>query len=175
MADPPRAAVDTCVLVDYFTDTAEYPDRLDGARWLLEAGQRGDYRLVLPALVIAEACGNTAMRPPQAAMREVRAERIERFLRWVRDSRALIVDIDQRIAERAASLAQEYELKGGDAVVLSAALTARCPVLYTWDKGLLKTDGQEGISPMRVMGPVRVLPPQGEIDVTDTTREPGGT
>lgn len=175
MAETPRACVDTCVLVDYLTDAPQYPERLDGARWLLEdAVERGSYKLVLPALVIAETCGTHAMRPPAAKDREVRAARVERFLTWVRDSRALVVDIDQRVAERAARLAQAHELKGGDATVLSAALTAGCSVLYTWDNGLLKTNGHEDIGSMQVMGPVRVNPPQAELDVSETTREPGG-
>lgn len=175
MAEAPRACVDTCVFVDYLTDAPQYPERLDGARWLLEdAVERGTYRLVLPALVIAETCGNGAMRPQAARDREVRAERVERFLTWVRDSRALVVEIDQRVAEHAARLAQEHDLKGGDATVLAAALAAGCSVLYTWDNGLLKTDGREGISPMLVRSPHRVFSPQTEIDVGETTRHTGG-
>ncbi|MGY1846881.1 type II toxin-antitoxin system VapC family toxin [Blastococcus sp. SYSU DS1021] len=175
MADPPRVCVDADVLVDFLTDAPGYPERLDGARWLLEdAVERGTVKLVLPASVIAETCGNRAMRPQAARDREVRAERVQRFLKWVRDSRALVVDIDQRVAERAVELAQEHELKGGDAMVLAAALTAGCLVLYTWDNGLLKTNGREGISPMLVVGPQRQLPPQTEIDVHETTRNAGG-
>jgi predicted nucleic acid-binding protein len=175
VADAPRACVDTDVLVDFLTEPAHLPERVDGARWLLEdAVERGVYKLVLPASVIAETCGNPAMRPQPAREREVRAARVQRFLRWVRDSRALVVDIDQRVAESAARLAQGHELKGGDAMVLASALAARSTVLYTWDNGLLKTDGHEDIGSLRVMGPVRVIPPQTEIDVSETTRERGG-
>lgn len=175
MGDPPRACVDADVLVDFLTEPADFPERVDGARWLLEdAVEREVYRLVLPASVIVETCGNRAMRPQAARDREVRAERVERFLAWVRDSRALIVDIDQRVAESAVRLAQAHELKGGDAMVLAAALAARCSALYTWDHGLLKTDSRDDISPMRVVGPVRMHRPQTELDVRQTTRGAGG-
>ncbi len=167
MADPPRACVDCDVLIDYFTDTEDQA-RLDGARWFLEAVQRGVYRLVLPASVIPEMVGTPVMRPQAAADHQRRAERVERFLDWVRDSRPLIVDIDPRVAYDAARLAQEYDLKGGDAMVLASALAARASVLYTWDHGLLKQRVRDAVSPLVVQGPVPVVPPQQELDVTDT-------
>lgn len=167
--------MDANVLVDVFSGALRAPERLAGSQWVLRAAQRSQHRVVLPASVIAETVGASPMRPERPGDREVRAERVERFLRWVRNSRPLIVDIDRRVAERGARLAQAHELKGGDAMVLAAALIADCRVLYTWDRqDLVKLDGREGLEGLRILEPEPILPPQTEIDVRETTSQPGG-
>ncbi len=169
MADPPRVCVDTGIFVSVFAQPPDRVHRLSGSRWVLEAAERGEHQLVVPAHVIAETLGSPPMRPDAAGLREVRAARAEEVLAWVRDSRPLIVEIDQLLATQAARLAQAVNIKGGDALIVAAALQASCSMLYSWDdRDLTKLDGHPLVRGLRIINPVPVVPDQQEIDVADT-------
>ena len=53
----------------------------------------------------------------------------------------MVIDADEVLARRAGELAQEFQLRGADALILASAC-ACAPVLFTWDKGLTKVGSQ---------------------------------
>lgn len=54
----------------------------------------------------------------------------------------MVIDADEVLARRAGELAQEFQLKGDDALILASAVRVRAPFLFTWDKGLTKVGSQ---------------------------------
>jgi predicted nucleic acid-binding protein len=131
---PPLVVVDSCVIVDVLAPGD--PDRhtrsvqtfrMDGVH----------HRVLLPSLVIAEIAGAGKIRGDDGGA-EARRARIELAHKWIKDSNYLIADITERVATQAARLASDHNLKGADACILAVALAWECPILYTWDNGLLK-------------------------------------
>ena len=142
MTSERRVAIDSTVLVNFFTGGAnDPPEWLEHSKWVMRAGERGGHRLILPALVIAELAGAGPVRGTDIPKKE-RRTRINAVLEWLAASQFLVVDIDDRVARRAAELAIEHQLSGGDACVLAAAVSSRCAALYTWDDDLLKIEDQ---------------------------------
>jgi predicted nucleic acid-binding protein len=137
-----RASVDTCVLVNIMT--AGGVDDADWLEWSLsvvEAAERGDYRLTISALVIAELAGTPAIRGSHIEPR-LRHQRVTAVRNFFSSAGYLVVDLDQRTAMRASELATKHQLFGPDAIVLASALAANSFVLYTWDHDLLKLNGE---------------------------------
>lgn len=54
----------------------------------------------------------------------------------------MVIDADEVLARRAGELAQEFQLKGDDALILASAVRVRALFLFTWDKGLTKVGSQ---------------------------------
>lgn len=54
----------------------------------------------------------------------------------------MVIDADEVLARRAGELAQEFQLRGGCALILPSAVRVRAPFLFTWDKGLTKVGSQ---------------------------------
>ena len=54
----------------------------------------------------------------------------------------MVIDADEVLARQAGELAQEFQLKGADALILASAVRVRAPFLFTWDKGLTKVGSQ---------------------------------
>lgn len=137
-----RASIDTCVLVNIMTG-----GEVDDAEWLewsvsvLEAAERGDYRLTISALVIAELAGTPTIRGSHINPR-LRHQRVTAVRNFFKTAGYLVVDLDQRTAMHASELATKHQLFGPDAIVLASALAAKSFVLYTWDQDLLKLNGE---------------------------------
>lgn len=71
-----------------------------------------------------------------------RKRRVAAATTWLAQGRSTVVDIDERVARRAAELAIEHQLKGADACVVAAAQLTRCTTLYSWDASHTKLDGK---------------------------------
>ena len=54
----------------------------------------------------------------------------------------MVIDADEVLARRAGELAQEFQLRGADALILASAVRVRALFLFTWDKGLTKVGSQ---------------------------------
>lgn len=121
-----------------FARETDPPERLEPSLWVLEAAQAGQHELVIAASVIAEIGGAPVMRPLAKVDRERRARSVARFTDWLADNRFLVVDVDQRLATKAAQLGQQHLLRGADACVLAAAMATNCSALYAWDRDLTK-------------------------------------
>lgn len=158
MAELPRVCIDANVFIDVFVRPRGREARLPSSLWVLEAAERGEHQLVVPAHVIAETLCSGPMRPDAKALQETRAANVARFLNWLRDSRPLVVEVDQLLAVHAGQLCQELEIKGPDALILAAAMRARCSVLYSWDDDdLTRHDGNPLLDGLRVVNPA--VPP----------------
>jgi len=166
-----RVCIDANVFIDVFVRPAGRESRLPGSLWVLEAAERGEHQLVVPAHVIAETLCSGPMRPDAARLRADRKANVTRFLAWLRDSRPLVVEVDSLLAQHAGELGQELEIKGPDALVLAAALRARCTVLYSWDDDdLTRHDGHPLLDGLRVVNPTvppDKLPMQLSLDDAD--------
>lgn len=146
MATETRVAIDSCVFVNIVTmGEADPADWFKFSKRVVERGVLGQYRLVVPTLVLAEVAGSGEVRGDHL-LPDVRAARVVRFRDWLQRSTALEVELDGHTARVAADLAIEYQLKGADASVLACALAARSQRLYTWDDGLLKIGAVDGLS-----------------------------
>jgi predicted nucleic acid-binding protein len=153
-----RVVIDSSVLLDIFTDAA--PDRLQAAVDIIKAAERGDVELVLPAIVIAEVAGAGSIRGDHLTP-DVQAEKTAKVRDWLNSSRFTVIDVDRRVAMRAAELASIHQLKGADACILAAAALWSCPDLYTNDEGLLKV-GRD-VAGVYVRRP-QTFPAQGVLD-----------
>ncbi|WP_256388045.1 PIN domain-containing protein [Allokutzneria sp. NRRL B-24872] len=129
--------VDSCVIVEMLVSLDQH--RRESSVHTLRAHDKR-YRVVLPALVLAEVTGSGAVRGDDGGQL-ARSERIALAHEWVRSSDFLIADITERVAKRAAGLATQFNLKGADACVLAVAAMWKCSTLFTWDHGLLKVGG----------------------------------
>lgn len=139
-----RCYVDTCVYVVVFIGgDPGHPTRLESATHVLEAAQRGEIDVVTSTLTIAEIFGTpmTGDHLPPAD----RAANVARAGDYFQASPETLVELDERLAHRAAALAQEHQLKGADAVHVASALRARCDRLYTWDDSILKIERIGGL------------------------------
>lgn len=135
-----RVAVDTSVILDLLigTDAA----KADRAEYLL-SGHGERYRVLLPAIVIAEIAGAPAVRGDNLT-RELREERVGKALDWIRRSNFIVAELSERTARRAAELATELQLRGPDASILATAEQWGCKLLYASDGDLTKCDGRLG-------------------------------
>jgi predicted nucleic acid-binding protein len=137
-----RVAVDTCVLVNIMTGgKADEADWFEASTAIMRAADRGEYRLAISALVIAELAGTGAIRGKNVPVK-TRSARIGKVRSFMARAGYLIVETDARTADRAAELAINHQLFGPDAIVLASALHSKAKILYTWDKQLLKLNGQ---------------------------------
>lgn len=81
-----------------------------------------------------------------------------------------MAEITHSLAEEAADLAINHQLRGVDACILAVAVRYECPVLYTWDRDLLKLGDR--VAGVKVQQPVRVLPPQPELKFDEEQEGP---
>lgn len=169
MADT-RVCVDANILVDVFAQQATEDNAVrDHSLWVLQAAERGDHQLVIPASVIAETFGAGDMRRPDASERQKRADAVKRARDWLRNGRFLVVEVDQRLATLAGELAQALNMKGADALVLAAAQQARCATVYTRDRQMLAKHGRAELGGLAVKAPQRVeVPEQQAINLAAT-------
>lgn len=159
-----RVAVDTCILINVLTGGAgEDPSRLVHARWVLEQAIKGETTLFLPAMVLPELAGNSAVRDTALARPE-RERRLAKVVSWIHNARFTVIELDDRNARAAARLAEEHQLKPADASILACALGARVGQLLTWDGKLLALDPVvEGLS---ITEPLMTGPQTLEASVT---------
>lgn len=141
MAREIRKAVDTCVFLNVMTlGQEDNPDWFLRSQRVIDSAIRGDYQLIISPLVIAELAGNGKVRGAHLD-RRTRQERVARVRDWISNAGFMLVELDGRIAHKAADIAIKNQLRGPDAVILASALAAEATDLFTWDTDLLKLDG----------------------------------
>jgi predicted nucleic acid-binding protein len=137
----PRVSVDTCVILNVLVNGPnDAPNWLPRSKWVLDA-HGVSHDVALPALVLAELGGDPSIRGDDLERSE-RKRRIKLVREWIDDCRFIIIDIDERVGREASELAAKWQLKGADAAMLAATKLWSIPILYTWDKALLKIDSQ---------------------------------
>jgi predicted nucleic acid-binding protein len=139
-----RCYIDTCVYVVVFKGgDQDHPERLEPALHVLESAQRSEIEAVTSVLTIAEVFGTPLVGghvPPGE-----RSKRATKAGDYFRSSPETLVELDERLAHKAAALASEHQLKGGDAVHVASAIRARCQRLYTWDRSILAIGHIDGV------------------------------
>lgn len=160
-----RIVVDSSVLINFLTegeaDKRDNPEWFDRSKWVFEEHARGIHKILMPAIIIAELAGSGKVRGNHIPKQE-RYRRIKRVREWITASEFQVVEITQSLAEEASGLAIEHQLTGADACILTAAVRYNCPILYTWDEGLLKIGDQ--VAGVQVQQPTRLLLPQCELN-----------
>lgn len=105
----------------------------------LARGEDGRSRLVLPAMVMAELHGVSALGGGLATPAE-RERKCAQIRDYINATTFTPVEIDWRTAEVAGDLALDHRLQPGDALIAATALLLAADVLVTWDKKLLSLD-----------------------------------
>jgi predicted nucleic acid-binding protein len=128
----PRRYWDSCVFIAFSSGET---GRSEQCWKLLEEAKRGQHLVVTSAITIAEVTrkgGERIKQPPSMA-------EVERFFE---NSYFLFVQTDVWVARAARALVWELGITANDALHISAAHRARCPVFYTYDKPLLELNGK---------------------------------
>jgi predicted nucleic acid-binding protein len=102
---------------------------------ILRAAQMHAIEIVTSAFTITEVLfpkGRVRMTPDSRA-------KIKGFFRR---SGLLLVEVDRRLAEDAQEYFWDHGVKPKDAIHVASAVAGLCPVLETYDNGLLKLDGK---------------------------------
>jgi len=139
-----RAAFDTCVLLNVFTEGGADPlHYLPLGTSLLERVRSGEIEGLVPAVVVTELVANVRVRAMSPVERSAHVRRVSDGLVSLG---ALVVDIDRRAAEAAAKYATDHGLRLADALVLGCAVVGRADVLYSWDPDLTALTSVDGVA-----------------------------
>jgi len=137
---------DSCVFISAVQQTAE---RYPILKAILDLATTEKVVIVTSALTIAEVVkldvDNAA--PDQLA---TDAAVIRNFFE---NDFIAIRNVDRLIAERAGDIVHQYGIKPPDAIHVATALSSRCSCLQTYDKPLLRFDGQIGWPPLSIKLP----------------------
>lgn len=109
----------------------DHPDFAPGFLGLFEAADRGQFRLALTTVTLAE-----LLTGPFQAGKQTLATRYEKAL-----SRYELVALTPAIASRAAQMRARYRLKLPDAVQLASALEIGAAALVTHDRDFSRVEG----------------------------------
>ena len=105
-------------------------DRADVAEHILLLAERGDYKVYISSLTLAEVYkpkGYDPLNPTQN----------QRFLDYVENEFFEMVIVDRDIGLEANRIAAMHGLNPNDAIHTACALRADCDVILTWDKPFL--------------------------------------
>lgn len=135
--------VDTCVILSALMGDSEndpHP-KFEASVDELARGEDESSQLVLPAMVMAELHGTSALGggdiPPEQRLRN-----FNRVREYIHNTTFIPAELDWRTAEIAGNLAFDHMLKPGDAVIAATALVIGADVLITWDKELLRLEAE---------------------------------
>lgn len=147
-----RVAVDSCVIVNVLTGGGQHDDPawLPASESVLRAAESGKFTMTVSVVTVAEVFGDGGTRGDHLSPRDRRAN-VQAARKWLSNGPFRIVEAERTLAEEAAQLAVEHQLKGADAIILASALRAGADALCTWDKGLLKIGAS--IEGLRVLTP----------------------
>ena len=148
MTDTPLVFIDTCLLVNLAVaeTTSDEQNKFPGSRGVISAILDDKMRGYISVITIAELLGNGEVRGNHIPKKE-RHRRITEAQAWLQNSPIISVEADSSLAFEAGELAQRYQLKGPDALILASSLRVQASTLYTWDHDLLKIHNHiDGIS-----------------------------
>lgn len=103
----------------------------------LARGEDGRYRIIIPAMVMAELHGTAALGGGSITPEE-RYRNYNVVRGYVHSSSFTPAELDWRTAEIAGNLAFDHMLGPGDAIIAATGLVIGADVLLTWDKKLLR-------------------------------------
>lgn len=106
----------------------------------------------ISSLVVAEVVGAPKLRAPQGVSRSEARRRMATAQDFFRTSGFRFVEAGRREGLRAAEIAQEFDMKGADALHVALAESARCRDLFSLDHDQLKV--ADGIAGLVVRAPI---------------------
>ena len=128
----PIYCLDSCCLIDWLKDAPENPGGAEAVDLLFEDAQKGDCRIIIPAVVVAE------LLPGKCG------ERLPEFLERLGSSEHAQISaqpLDFAVAKAAAELREDMGVVGKsrafDIMILAAAMHGGANVLYTGDKKIM--------------------------------------
>jgi PIN domain len=142
VAELDRYVIDTNVIINLLTNgETDNPDWYQCSHALWSAAEGGEFQACLSVVTVAEVLASPRVRGNHLE-RETRYQRSRKARAWMESGSFMVIDADEVLARRAGELAQEFQLKGADALILASAERVRAPFLFTWDKGLTKVGSQ---------------------------------
>ena len=136
---------DTCVFLAYLQNKPEEQQNVDVVSASLRRAEDGDTFIVVSTFVLVE------LRP----LHRYNADHAEVLWNLFHTSRPYLkmVGLSPRIAELAATIGSEHQLKSADAVHVATAWSEAVDVMLTFDGGLLDHNGKIGKPPMSIRLP----------------------
>lgn len=124
------------------------PDKVETCRGLVDASEKGEVRIIISALTLTEVIKIKGQQPLPKSKETIIKDFFEQEFIG-------IVNVDRRTAEFARDLIWRYPpLNPKDAIhVATALITEGVDVLHTFDKHLLRLNGQLGEPPLRISTP----------------------
>lgn len=142
MAELDRYVIDTNVIINLLTNgETDKPEWFQRSHALWSAAEGGEFQACLSVVTVAEVLASPQVRGGHLE-RETRYQRSREARAWMESGSFMVIDADEVLARQAGELAQEFQLKGADALILASAVRVRAPFLFTWDKGLTKVGSQ---------------------------------
>lgn len=136
--DLPIVVVDTCVLIDVFTNN---PERVATAKGVLREHNR-KHIVAVPALQELELLAPARLGKGQMAERK---DHIDRALRFVRDQQFMSIELNQFVAREAGKMWGLMSEKRNDVALLAAAEFYGARVVYTFDDVLIGAATRAGV------------------------------
>ena len=144
MADSDRYVIDTNVIVNMLTGGGtDCPAWFERSVALWRAAEAGEFQACLSVVTVAEVLASPQVRGRHLD-RRLRRRRSREAREWLSTAPYMPIEADDVLAREAGAFAQEFQLKGADALILASAVRVRAPFLFTWDDGLLKVGAQVG-------------------------------
>ena len=109
--------VDSNLLVASFLESEDFHQR---AQTYINGLESGDYIFHLPMLIIVEVIAALGRRPQRS--RQALLARARKSLGdWERDGKIVLYPLDRDLMDSAANTAEQYRLRGSDAVIAALA------------------------------------------------------
>jgi hypothetical protein len=125
----------------------EEPGKIELCRGTIHRAEAGEVLIVTSALTMAEVIWRKGgPKLPQDKMAVLR--------KFFRRSYIRVVNVTRAIAEQSQEVVWNNSIKPKDAVHVATALNAKCPILETFDKGLLEESGKVGDPPLTIRKPI---------------------
>ncbi|RLI98844.1 MAG: hypothetical protein DRP00_00905 [Candidatus Aenigmatarchaeota archaeon] len=119
--------VDSCVFISLFTKDKNWEKALT----LIELMKEGE-KIVIPSLLLPEVCGAIGRITQDRKLAEIVFETI---MGWINSGMISVEELNEKRMKKAALIAIEFGIKGGDAIFVSLAKEFHGK-LFTFDEKL---------------------------------------
>jgi predicted nucleic acid-binding protein len=154
----PRVYWESSVFISRIQGT---PGRIDVLRQITDQAERGEIEIATSTVTLAEVA-----RVDEDLLPEEQERLIVEFFE---NPYIIIRQVDRIAAERTRTILRGGGLRSVDAIHVASALLMNCPVMHTYDGGLLRRTGQFGSPPLRIEEPSWA---QGQPPLFSETDEP---
>lgn len=135
---------DTTVTVAYLNNEQ---GRADTCQAILDSAERGEIKIVISALVIAETLRYKGKKP-------IGRDKREKVKEFFQRDYITVINIDRFVADLAQEIVWENNIPPKDAIHVASALKARVDVMETYDQDdLIKHSGKVGTPPLLIREP----------------------